>query len=752
MKSVITAICLLIPLVIIFVIIDRKDSYSGDDVAVQQETVRRMNPTTVTTIKPVEKTAETKSVAKTKPTETKPAEPKPAKEKPTEMKPVEESKYAETKPVVETKSVETKAVVGKEKLVPAAVPVVATEEAEKLNEEAREYAIAEKERREPFFRLYQNNKLDGICFEGTVRAASIIPDPAKNDYDNCLYALLVEIDSVLSVLPDNHLLPCEVLVNAPIMRNKSILQENIFIPGDKIRCICTEYDAMPQSIQEIQLSDDIQSYEHQQYYPLNISKITAFSKNGNRNFAKREITILPIQTLPKDEKAALLRKERIKNEIARIKEQIKKHGGSFETWKEEYKTIADKYKLLSSEGYKGWINDSFFAAGGHETSYRTKEYIEGILPYKEYLEKNNIDLIVVRIPSKWDFAARVLASDTFQENPVWMEHYYECLKNDIEIIDPMHEMWKHRFDFPLFYYYQNDDIHPYEGTSFVLAQEISKVLDRYDFTHTESPLALKKIEKKKEGFFPEGNKKYSPLDSVIINSVIQNDKTIGPLDKNTGSPFLFLSNSFFINPSRNDGAHVPAYTAFFIQHIPDWFLKYGIGNGMLRLLVSDTNALSHRKAVIMGEHPSFWDGFPQMPQYLPDNAKRISLEQSNKLLSQEIQIIDNNRFLFSEQESSTLILLNNSTGFSIEFPIPLYEEKKMCMLRLVFEFCSCADIIAYDAENNNIIDSTTLSSGANLNADLFIPNSFFGSKIRLFIKLYSPERKYSIKTLEFWYY
>ncbi len=65
MKSVIIAICLLIPLVIIFFIIDRKDFYSGDDVAVQQETVTGQPPT-VTSLKPV------KQPAKIKPAVTKP--------------------------------------------------------------------------------------------------------------------------------------------------------------------------------------------------------------------------------------------------------------------------------------------------------------------------------------------------------------------------------------------------------------------------------------------------------------------------------------------------------------------------------------------------------------------------------------------------------------------------------------------------------------------------------------------------------
>lgn len=115
MKSVITTICVLIPLVIIFVIIDRKDFHSGNDVAVQQETVTRMKSTTVTTVKPVEKPAETKPVETKNPveskpvTEAKPAETKPVTEaKPAEPRPAETKPATETKPVAEKKPVETK--------------------------------------------------------------------------------------------------------------------------------------------------------------------------------------------------------------------------------------------------------------------------------------------------------------------------------------------------------------------------------------------------------------------------------------------------------------------------------------------------------------------------------------------------------------------------------------------------------------------------------------------------------------------
>lgn len=137
MKSVITAICLLIPLVIIFVIIDHKDFYLGDDVVVQQETVTRTKPST-TVLDPVEQPAETKPVEV--PTETKPV---------TEIKPTE-TKLAETKPVAEIKppvaemnSAEKKPA-AQEKSAPAAVPVVTAEKARTLNVEA----LAELERQE----------------------------------------------------------------------------------------------------------------------------------------------------------------------------------------------------------------------------------------------------------------------------------------------------------------------------------------------------------------------------------------------------------------------------------------------------------------------------------------------------------------------------------------------------------------------------------------------------------------------------
>ena len=752
MKQLIAPIAIIVALIAFFVIIDRKEFSRHDDV----QTVQSVSPTS--NRKPTVSVPETKPVTDVKPAvEAKSIETKPVVETKPQTKAQQKTdvKPAETKPVVQTNP--------EEKLLPAAVPVVTADEAKKLNEDAKTYALAEKEKREPFYKYYQDTKLDSVCFQGTIRATSIIPDPERNDYDNCLYALFVEIDSLLSdAMPDTEI-ACEVIVNVPIMKDKAILSNNIFLPGDKIWCACVEYDTMPQAIQEIQLSDDIQSYEHQQYFSIGIKKISAFSKEGNRNFAKREITILPIQTFPRDEKAAALRKERIQKEIARIEEEIKKHGESFETWKEEYKPIVEKYKKLSSEGYKGWINDSFFAAGGNETAYRTKEYIEGIKPYHDYLKQHNIDLIIVRIPTKQDFAVHVLASNTFQENPAWIEHYYECLKNDIEIVDPMPEMWEHRFDFPLFYFYHIPaEGHPFEGQAYISAKAISEVLKRYEYSKTEQPITLEDSDFKTNDarfLWPEGNEKFNPKENIIFKQTNQNKKTIGNLAVNTGSPFLFLSNSYFWYPQRSLGASVPGYTAFFLQHIPDWFYQDGIGNPMIRNLVSDPQALSNRKVVIMVGHPSHWsNSFPSFPKYITDKAKCISLENSLDFQSSDITNLDNGSFMFEKDEDNVTSFTQNTEMdkpnryFDIQMSIPSVIDKETCMLRINFRTNSYITTIVSDKDTKDIIDQTTLSFGENLHSDFYIPVADGTRQISIRFAPSYPDKQFSIKNIELWYY
>ena len=776
MKQLIVPIAIIVALIAVFVVIDRKDFYSGDDVAVQNETVTRKS-TTVATLKPVETpvetkpvevklVVETKPVAETKPvTEAKPAEAKPVAEtksaegKPAETKPVAETKPAEVKPVetkpTETKPAETKPVAQtkpEEKLLPAAVPSLTAEEAERLNEEAKEYASAEKERKEPFFKLYQDTKLVSVCIQGTIRAISTIPDPEKNDYDNCLYSLFVEIDSLLSDVMHDTPIPSEVIINAPIMKDKTILQDNQFQPGDKVWCTCTEYDAMPQGIQEIQLSDDIQSYEHQQYYPFRINKISSFLKGGIRNFAKKEITIIPVQTLPKDEKAATLRDKRIKNEIYRIEEEIKRHGGSFEKWKEEYKSIAEKYKKLSSEGYKGWIKNSYFSAIGSETTYNTKAYIDWILPYKRYLQSNNIDLIILRYPKRSDFAARVLASDDFQENPAWVEHYYKCLKEDIEIVDPMPEMWAKRFDYPLFYFYNSDvDLHPLEGELIVAAEKIAGVLSRYSYPSNRS-FELNKRSINLNGYkYPAGHPSFPPDKPIIFDGLSEKGEIVS-LQANTGSPFVFLSNSYFgYKAMQNQGASVPHYTCFFLQQIVDWKYQSAVRNAMIRNFIDNPSNLHKRRAVIMVGNFETWTSGPKIPSYLFNGASKITLENELNFLSPNVVLETNDPQVEVNKSNGCLTVLKRDTPFGLKVKVPpLFAcDYKTCMIRIIFE--DVAQNIRIIARNSNgIIDETSLTINVESYTDLFVPIEQLTDDFKIeFSGGYKP---YTIKCIELWYY
>jgi len=156
MKQLIVPIAIIVALIAFFVIVDHKEFSRHDDV----QTVQSESSTT--NRKPLVSVPETKPATKVKPAvEAKPVGTKPVAEikpeKPADTKPVAEikpEKPADTKPVAQTKP--------GEELLPAAVPVVTAEEAEKLNEDAKAYALAEKEKREPFYRLYQDYNIESV--------------------------------------------------------------------------------------------------------------------------------------------------------------------------------------------------------------------------------------------------------------------------------------------------------------------------------------------------------------------------------------------------------------------------------------------------------------------------------------------------------------------------------------------------------------------------------------------------------------
>ena len=573
---------------------------------------------------------------------------------------------------------------------PVAIPLLSEEDAKIINDEAIE---TQKTIKEPFYVFYKDNKFDSIDLEGTIKVVSTIPNPQENDYPNCLYSLLVEIDSLSSDLSQDHKIFSEIILNVPIIKEYNVLDKNIFHPGDKIQCLCAEYDEMPQKVLEIQISDDIQSFEHQQYYALNIKQINDFRTTGVKHVKKREIIIPKIEKLPKDETAVSTRSARINKEIERIENELKRHGGSFDAWKQEYLPIAEKFKMFCANNWKGWINDSYYAATGTETSYKTDDYINGILPYKEYLEKNNIDLIIVRIPSLSDFAARVLTSDQFEENPEWIEHYYNCLKNDIEIIDPMPEMFKHRFDYPLFYLYNANDSHPHEGCYFLSANLVSDILSRYTITdkklYSDSFLLKKaRIQSSENKFiYPEGDsilaQKPFEFQTVEYNGThLSLNLRNGYFRKNvlkdeSNHPILLLSNSFFGSYPIGQVSFA-SYLSYFLKTIPDWVYQDG-NTGLLQYLIQNPSLLNNRKVVVMVGHPNFWRAPALFPKYLRDNVTKIIFQK--KVYARELDISFPSYYKTKQSTDNLTIDANKDNRFYFEIELPYVPNMTTCLIR-----------------------------------------------------------------------
>lgn len=755
MKQLIVPVAIIVALIAFFVIVDRKEFSRHDDVqTVQSESPTGKHPE-------VKFSAEiNRSFIEDKPSiETKTiAEPQPAvAEKPVTVVPP--SIEIGPASVIKTEDNPT----------PTAIPVVTQEEAEKANQEAIALITAEKEKTEPFFILYEGLRFDTISFEGTVRTVSPIPNPEENDYPNCLYSLLVDVNSFSTTASDKEIAP-EIIINAPIIKDKKVVEAFRFLPGDKISCLCVEYEAMPHSIQEIQLSDSIQSFEHTMYYPISANHIDYLQPKRIDGFAKQKIAIHTVQPTPKDENAARRRKERIQEEIARIEEELKQHGGSFEMWEKEYAPIAEKYKEMSGEEMSVWIKDSFFSAGGkegEEIRYNTKQYIDGLKPYKEYLESKNIDLIVVRIPGKGDFAARVLASDDYQENPAWVKHYYECLKNDIEIVDPMPEMWKHRFDFPLFYYYKSEEIHPFEGTYYYCASVLSEVLKRYHISKDQHSYSLKRVfhplntytARKFPSLFlyPSGNPTFDPQKPLEYNQVQRDGSVLEDFAVNSGSPILFLSNSFFGCRDYTKDLGLPQYASFFLELVPDWLYQPGGYSSLVRsLLTSNDDLLSGRKVVILVGMQRMWASFPSFPRYISDNAESLSLEYKLSIADENVNIINKSSFNIHKKKESNIVSFKLTDADKTAIPlifsmeIPAIEDKRVCMVRIKIINNGAIVLSVNDANDKTPIDSCLFPGYEAKSCDIFVPVESQSRQVE--ITLNGIKNNDKLDDIELWYY
>ena len=471
--------------------------------------------------------------------------------------------------------------------------------------------------------------LSVTVIEGRILNISAMPDPAENDYPDCLYCVELAVESCQD---KNIKIAKNIILTIPIMKDKKILTKNKLQLNDKIQAKIASYETLPWKIQEIQMIDDIQAFETPYYYPVTLQKITDYSTDFHAvNEQKHEIIISQTENLPPvADSIKHARKKRIISEIKKVEEQLSAHEGSFAKWQKKYYTSLEEYRKLIKDGFSTWEKDCFFAALPYQyfDKKKTANFIANLLPYKKYLEERNIDLILLRIPTKGDFATAVLSHQSI--NPYWLETYYELLQNDIEVIDPLPAMYQNRYEYPLFYFFHIPrENHPFEGTSMIAAQELAAVLKRYGtekssnlFVMSEARYPDRKVVDRHN--YPSGSARYPESEKMRFKAVqIQGGKdlTISP---DTESPYLFCSNSFGAYPSKALGGSIPHYTAFFTKIEPAWFYQDGIGIGMLKTLITRPALLSNRRVVILVMHPNMWsEVIPAIPEVYQKKISRL---------------------------------------------------------------------------------------------------------------------------------
>jgi len=260
-----------------------------------------------------------------------------------------------------------------------------------------------------------------IAISGTIAKVSAIPDPEKNDYDNCLYC--VELTDIK--MSANAKYSHQLILAIPIMKNKQLITNNILKEKQKIVVNAIEYEKVPEYVKQIQLSDTIENFEAPMYYFLNFEKDIDPGRL-DAQIPEKIITLpKPLEPSPVDVSAREARKKRIQFELAKAN-QIFAEYGDISSRRKKYADVVKKIQQMQKENKKGWINGSFFASPGYFwiSDKAADAFIRSLLPYKKYLEQNNIDLILLKVPMKGELSSKVfLSTDTYTDNPLWVDFY-----------------------------------------------------------------------------------------------------------------------------------------------------------------------------------------------------------------------------------------------------------------------------------------------------------------------------------------
>jgi hypothetical protein len=255
-------------------------------------------------------------------------------------------------------------------------------------------------------------------------------------------------------------------------------------------------------------------------------------------------------------------------------------------------------------------------------------------------------------------------------------------------------------------------------------------------------------------YYPKGNSLFSENEKprqLTFKCILQNNEKVGHLKLSSGSPFLCLSNSWFGYPTMQDqGASLPHYLSYYLQHMVDWKYQSGMGNERLRNLLSDRYLLNNRKVVLLAGEGETFGSIQSIPKYLVDNAEQLVLIKTISI--DDIRKQNNDTFEAQIQDEVSMISAKQDRiRFNIEIPsMPNY---RSCMSRINIPVAlsySSSRVAVFDSNDDKELDSTSFVIGNNLKCDLFVPASGEQQKMSIVITPRSKGFYFGIKNVELW--
>ena len=579
MKSLIVPIAVIVTLVVLFVIVDKREFNRHNDVqTVQSENTMVYRKPAVSVSRT--KLAETNSVTKTKPVETKfisEAEPV-AETKPAEIKPAAETKPAEIKLAAETKP--------EGRSVPVAVPVVTQEEAEKLNE----------------FALFLSTVKKTVV-EGEVLERSDLPDPRNLDYPNCRFTAHFMGNTITSGEP----CPQEIALVVEGFENYRVLPNNNINTGDKVLCTIIPFEQLPEDYQSTQQADDLNLYLLTNYYVISIEKIASYSDNsfmpksgiffssGNDEY----ISIFQKQinpTIPQDIKKSQL--EFIKKDIQRMTDYlteydeatIKKINESFyEAWAKERKKDPEGYNRVLNKWQYVWRNvdssfwclpdDKYLLIPSSGPNVLTQNTLDCFIALKDACEANGVLFILSLVPDSFVISSRVINKD-FRNIPDLQTAMFvkQLSSSGIETIYASQAIIDNYNRYPFAFYYPEDD-HPSDTVQEIISDILSERLKEYNICcQQDSNLYSINTVPSKRNYPPRcdiGDNVEG--DARLIKRILFQGQ---PVPKTKNAPIIVVGNSFIETPVGADSAQSDAFPSFLSYKTlspVDWYRIGGYG-------------------------------------------------------------------------------------------------------------------------------------------------------------------------------